>query len=143
MRHIIEHSPRVEAELGDDLDGEPGRLGCSDLLRQRPPELVRPDLGMAVGIAGDADAADAAAAEHAGIDRVMGAAERPAFGAVAGDHQHAAHLRLIREPRHEIVERLGAGEIAHRHMRHRLEACRAQPHRGADEIPRPHVPAPR
>ena len=49
------------------------------------------DLRVAVRIAGNADAADAAAAEHAGIDRIMGAAERPAFGAVAGDDQHVAH----------------------------------------------------
>ena len=118
--------------MGDDLDGEPGRFRGGDLFRELPPQRIRPDLRMTVGIAGDADAADAAAAEHAGIDRIMSAAERPAFGAIAGDHQHAPHLRLIREPRHEIVERLDALEIAHRHMRHRLEPRGAQPYCGAD-----------
>ena len=54
------------------------------------------------------------------------------FAAVAGDDQNAPHLGLAVQPRQEFIERVGAGEIAHRDMRHRLEARRAQPDRGGD-----------
>ena len=93
-RHVIEDRARVETELGDDLDRKPGRLGRRDLFRERLEQRVVADVRMAFRIAGDADRANAAAAEQAGIDGVGGAAERAVFAAVAGDDQNAPHLGL-------------------------------------------------
>ena len=89
---------------------------------------------MALRIAGDADGADAAPAQHAAVDGVERAAERTALAAVAGDDQYAVDAGLAVEPRQEIVECLDAREIAHRHMRHRLEAGGAQPHGGGQRL---------
>ena len=87
---------------------------------------------MTFGIAGDAERADAAAAEQAGIDGVGSASEWAVFGAVAGDDQNTAHLGLAVQSRETIIERVGASEIAHRDVRHRFEPGRAQPDRRAD-----------
>ena len=89
---------------------------------------------MALRIASDADAADAAPAQHAVVDNVERAPERPALGAVAGDHQHRFDAGFAVEPRQEIVERFDACEVARRHMRHRLEAGGAYLHRGSEQL---------
>ena len=54
------------------------------------------------------------------------------FAAFAGNDQNAPHLGLAGQPRQEIIERVDTAEIAHRDVRHRFEACRAQPDRGGD-----------
>jgi len=59
---ISEDRARVEAELGDDFDGNAGRLGRRDFFRERAVKFVGTDARMAVGIAGNADRADAAPA---------------------------------------------------------------------------------
>ena len=92
---------------------------------------------MALRIAGDADAADAAPAQHAVVDGVERAAERSVFAAIAGDDENTVDAGFAVEPRQEIVERLFAGEIAHRHVRHRLEAGSAHLHRRRPAILRP------
>ena len=69
----IEYRARIEAELGDDLHVESGRLRGRDFRRQRAIELLIADARMAAGITGDADAADAAAAQRAAVDGVNGA----------------------------------------------------------------------
>ncbi len=57
------------------------------------------DARMAVRIARDADLRDAAARDQAGVDRFERTTERPGgLGAVARDHQQAAHARLARKP---------------------------------------------
>ena len=129
-RHVIEDRARIETELGDDLDRKPGRLGRRDLFRKRLEQRVVADLRMAFRIAGDAERANAAAAEQAGIDGVGGGPERAVFAAVAGNDQNAPHFGLAVQARQEIIERVDAAEIAHRDVGHRLEACRAQPDRG-------------
>src|SRR5579863_6672536 len=125
----IENRARIEAELGDDLHAEPGRLCGRDFRRQRAVKLLIADAWMAAGIAGDADAADAAAAQHAAVDGVNGSPQWPAFGPVAGDDERVTHAGLAVEPGEEIVERSDAGEVAHRDVRHRLETGGTQPHR--------------
>ena len=102
---------RVEAELGDDLDGKSGRFGGCDLFRERALQLVVADARMAFGIAGNADGADAAPAEHAEVDRIEGAAKRPAFAAVAGDDQHVLDAGLAVEPCQKIIERLALAKL--------------------------------
>ena len=62
--------------------------------------------------------------KHAVVDDVERAPERPAFGAVAGDHQHRFDVGFAVEPRQECVERFDAYEVARRHMRHRLRGRR-------------------
>ena len=56
---------RFEAELGDDLDGQSGRLRGRDLVRERAVEFFVADARMALRITGDADGADAAPAQQA------------------------------------------------------------------------------
>ena len=56
------------------------------------------------------------------------------LAAVAGNDQNAPHLGLAVQAREKFIERVGAGEIAHRDVRYRLEAGRAQPDRGADQF---------
>jgi hypothetical protein len=133
-RHIIEHGAGVETELRDDLDGKPGRLGGRDLFGKRAVEFVRADARMAIGIAGNADRANAAPAQHAAVDGVESAAERSAFRAIAGNDQRTSHLGFAVEPRQEVVECVSAREIAHCDVRHRLEAGGAQPDRGAEHL---------
>ena len=72
------------------------RFRGRDLFRDRAVEFVVADAGMAFRIAGNADGADAAPTEHAGVDRVQGAPERPVLAAVTGDHQYAVRRRLRR-----------------------------------------------
>ena len=107
--------------------GKPDRFGGGDLFRERAKRFVVADARMAFRVAGDADGVDAAPTEHAGVDGILGAPERPVFAAVAGDHQHVLDAGLAVESRQEIIERLGAGEIAHRDMRHRLKSRGAHP----------------
>src|ERR1700733_15792820 len=121
----IEDRPRIETKLRDDLDGKPGRFRRRDLFPQRPVELIVADTRMALRIAGDADAADTAPAQHAIVDGIERAAERSIFAAVAGDDENIVDARFAVEPRQEFVERLFAGEITHRYVRYRLEAGRA------------------
>ena len=56
------------------------------------------------------------------------------LGAVARDHQQAAHARLAGEPVEEAPERLGGREVAHRQMRHRLEPGRGEARRLFDHL---------
>ena len=71
-RDIIEDRPGVETELGDDLGGEPRRFGCGDLFRKRAIKLAGSDAQMTLGIAGDADRADAVPARQSAMDDVSG-----------------------------------------------------------------------
>ena len=60
--------------------------------------------------------------------------ERSVLGAVAGDDEHRFHRSLAIESRQEIVKRLGIGEIAYCHVRHRLKAGGAHAHSGGDRF---------
>ena len=62
---------RFEAELGDDMNIEPGALRRRDLCHQRRFELLVIHARMAVGIARDADALDAAAPENTALDQLL------------------------------------------------------------------------
>ena len=121
-RDVIEDGARLEAELGDDFYREAGRLGGDDLVLERAIKFVGADARVAVGIAGDADAANAASLQKPTLNDVERAPERPEFGAIAGDHQNARDVGLAVESRQKIIERCAGREIPRRDMRHRLEA---------------------
>src|SRR5262249_47167912 len=117
-RDKIEDRAGVETELAHDLDRKAERLWRRDLVRKRPGELLVADARMALRVASDADAADAAAAQHAVVDDVERAPKRSALGAVAGDYQHCLDAGLAIERCQEAIERFNAREVAHRDVRH-------------------------
>ena len=59
-REEVEDRAGVEAELGDDLDGQAGCFGCGNFVRNRAKKLLAADARMALRIAGNADGGDAA-----------------------------------------------------------------------------------
>src|SRR5262249_49935500 len=59
MRDPLHDRLRVETELADDMDRHPGGLGRANLVSQCTIEVLLQYAWMAVGIAGDADLADA------------------------------------------------------------------------------------
>ena len=90
---------------------------------------------MTVGIAGDADLGDAMAPQPAAVDHLERAADvAGGLVAIARDHQDADDSGLAARARQKVVERLGVGEIAHRQVRHRLEARSPQPPRGIEDV---------
>ena len=94
---------------------KPGRFRRRESFCERPVELVVADPRMALVELGDADAADAAAAQDAVVDDVERTARKngSSFVAVAGNDQDMVDLGFAVEPRQEIVERLSAPEVAH------------------------------
>src|SRR5262249_56393834 len=69
---------RREAELRDDVNGEPGRARRLDFCRERAGELDRRDARMTFRIAGDADLADTAVLRQPALGRPHGMMERSA-----------------------------------------------------------------
>ena len=59
----VEDRSRLETKLRHDFDRKPGRFRGGDLVGERAVELVVADARMALRIAGDANAADAAPAQ--------------------------------------------------------------------------------
>ncbi len=90
---------------------------------------------MSVRITGDTDLGDAMTPQQAAVDHLDGAAEFSGrLIAVTGDHQEAAHLRLAGEAREKFFKLAHIDEIAHRQMRHRLEAGGPEPHGRLDHL---------
>ena len=104
--------------------------GGFELGGEQAVKLQIGDARVAVGVTRDADFRDAAARDQSGVDRLQRAAERAGgLGAVARDHQKLAHTRLASEPVEQMLQRVGGDEVAHRKVRHRLEARRAHARR--------------
>ena len=133
-RDEVEDRAGIETELVTISTVSPVVSAAAIFFNKRAVELRLADARMAFGIAGDADRADAAASQGAADDGVERAQQRPALGAVAANDENVGDARVAIESREEIVERRHADEIAHGNVRHRLEAGRAQPDRGAERF---------
>ena len=104
----------VEAELGDDLDLEPGLRRGLELAGEQPVQLVVCDARMAIRIARDADRRDAVPRDQARSIASSAPWNGPAGSARSPAINEAAHARLAGEPVEEAPERLGGREVAHR-----------------------------
>jgi hypothetical protein len=127
--------PAYRNRTGRRYGRHPGGLGRADLVCQRTIEILLQYARMAVGIAGDADLADAMTLQRAAVDHLERAAEI-ACGLlmIAGNDQEAHHARLAAEAGEKVLERAGAGEAAGSEVRHRLEAGLAQLRCGFDRL---------
>jgi hypothetical protein len=120
----------VEAELRDDDDAKASLRGGFELGGEQAVKLQIGEARVAVGVTRDADFRDAAARDQSGVDRLQRAAQRAGgLGAVARDHQKLSHVRLAGQPVEQMLQRVGGDEVAHRKVRHRLEARRAHARR--------------
>src|SRR5256885_5585516 len=104
---------RIETELADNMDRHPGGLGRADLVCQRTIEILLRYARMAVGIAGDADLADAMTLQRAAVDHLERAAEvAGGLLMIAGNDQEAHHARLAADPGKQVVQRAYDGDAA-------------------------------
>src|SRR5262245_10326269 len=96
----------IEAELGDDVDLDAGRLGGCDLVHERAVEILLRDARMAFRIARDADLIDAAPLQETAVDHFERAAIIAGRSiAVARDDEDPLDAGLLGELRQEAVER--------------------------------------
>ncbi len=120
----------VEAELGHHRHLQPGAAGGEDLGGKVLLQLVHPDAGMPARVAGDVHRLDARPGQQSRVDQLQAVAERAQRPLpVPGDHQHPAHAGVRAQLRQEAAQRLAAGVVAHRQVRHRLEAGAAHQRR--------------
>jgi len=132
-RNPLQDRLGIEAELADDVDGQPGALGRADLVSERAIEILLQEARMSVGIAGNSDLADAVTLQRAAVDHLKCAAEVAGrLVVIAANDQEAHHARLAAHAGKKIVERAGGRKAARCKMRHQLEAGLTQAHRGLD-----------
>ena len=104
----------VEAKLGDDMTPEAGLLRRFDLVGERAVWSDHAtDSRMAFRVARDADLVDAVTLQQPALDQFERAGKRSCWPvAVAGDHEHAPHAGPRLQPRQQVVEHGGAGDMS-------------------------------
>ena len=130
-----DHRGRLEAELGDDVQGGAGPLRERVLPRQRLANPGVRDVGAALGVSRDSDSPDSVLVEQPGFEELHGAGElAQRLVERAADQQGLIDVGLAGEARETLGEKRAARHAAGRDVRNRIEPFGTQPDRNPDGV---------
>src|SRR6516165_4654501 len=108
----VEDRRGLEAELRDDVDVDTAGAAPVAPVAKRFEACCLVEIGMTLGVSGDADAANAVRLQEPAVSNVAARLERSARGRdIARDQEHAPDVGLAAETGEKIVEHLARGNF--------------------------------